>query len=332
MTTTNEQPIAPVAADASPELAGECYRCGYSLVGVADDQPCPECGLLAGRSRRPTDELHHSRPGWLRRLSWGVWLILFAMVAAAAWPFTQEPIHSFLWENVIRPRYGNTTWPPKMPPTWAMGLWYHSPWLGADVAAIALFVGGLLLSRREGFAPADAADRWRRVALRLFALVPLVAVGIVHAIAQNESVSAMGTYSFGGDLEGWWTTLLLAVTLGCVPLPVLLFFQLRSLAKRARSAHLAEHCAIVGIGNSLTLLYVPVCVIVMQWGDRWGYGQYWTSRATAPMVIMLVLGVAAGLFALWNAYLLVSFAVAFGRASRLLRRQWRQSDRATAHM
>ena len=39
----------------------ECYRCGYNLLGIADDQACPECGLLAQRSRRVTDELHDTR-------------------------------------------------------------------------------------------------------------------------------------------------------------------------------------------------------------------------------------------------------------------------------
>ena len=28
----------------------ECYRCGYALIGIANDQACPECGLLAERS------------------------------------------------------------------------------------------------------------------------------------------------------------------------------------------------------------------------------------------------------------------------------------------
>ena len=46
----------------------ECYRCGYDIRGIASDQPCPECGLLAERSRRVTDELHNTRPTWLRTI------------------------------------------------------------------------------------------------------------------------------------------------------------------------------------------------------------------------------------------------------------------------
>jgi hypothetical protein len=232
----------------------------------------------------------------------------------------------------MSPRLSRNVWPPKMPPRWAMSLYYQAPWLGADVAAAALLVGLVLISRREGFAPADAADRWRRRLLRLLALLPLAALGIVHVTSHQQSISAMGRYSISGaDLGEREIYALLIVTLACAPLPALLFFQLRSLAKRARSAHLAEHCAIVGVGNSLTLLYVAFYGILMENASRWGFGQNWTSRSPVALGFMLLLFVSAILFALWNAYLLLSFAVAFGRASRKLRTQWRQSDRATAH-
>jgi hypothetical protein len=327
MTTTTTSVGEPQLA----EIAGECYRCGYSLLGVAEEQPCPECGLLAGRSRRPTDELHHSRPGWLRRLSWGVWLILFSLAIGAAWPSSVDYIREWLWEHVMSPRLSRNAWPPKMPPRWAMSLYYQAPWLGADVAAVALSVGLMLISRREGFAPADAADRWRRRLLRLLALLPLAAMGIVHVTSHQQSISAMGRYSINGPQLGeWGTDAMLIITLGCAPLPALLFFQLRSLAKRARSAHLAEHCAIVGVGNSLTLLYIPICLTLMEKAGRWGLGHNWASRSPVALGFVLVMFLSAILFALWNAYLLLRFAVAFGRASRRLRTQWRQSDRSMA--
>jgi hypothetical protein len=63
-----------------------CYRCGYPLVGIANEQACPECGLLAERSRRVSDELHDARPQWLRKLSLGTKLILIGLVAASSWP------------------------------------------------------------------------------------------------------------------------------------------------------------------------------------------------------------------------------------------------------
>src|SRR5262245_57647691 len=79
-----------------------CYRCGYDVRGIANEHPCPECGLLAERSRRVTDELHNTRPRWLRRLSLGVWLILLALAAAAIWPFVSlalitSILRSYAW-------------------------------------------------------------------------------------------------------------------------------------------------------------------------------------------------------------------------------------------
>ncbi len=65
-------PVAPASLQyAVPvtEAQGTCYRCGYVLHGIADDQPCPECGLLAERSRRVSDELHDTRPRWLARIA-----------------------------------------------------------------------------------------------------------------------------------------------------------------------------------------------------------------------------------------------------------------------
>src|SRR5688500_12763630 len=75
-----------------------CFRCGYALHGIADDQPCPECGLLAERSRRPTDELHSTRPGWLRRLALGTFRLLMTVVAAVIGPAVMEFVQN-RWVN-----------------------------------------------------------------------------------------------------------------------------------------------------------------------------------------------------------------------------------------
>src|SRR5271155_1907656 len=65
--------------------ADDCYRCGYDLRGIVNDQACPECGLLAERSRRVTDELHETRPKWLRCISIGAIMILVSIVVEIAW-------------------------------------------------------------------------------------------------------------------------------------------------------------------------------------------------------------------------------------------------------
>src|SRR5437762_9680970 len=94
MTNLGVYPIAMIPA-AAAEMQGECLRCGYDLRGIANEQACPECGLLAERSRRVTDELHDTRPRWLRRLAWGVWLILLAIPLCAISPIEVGIAESF---------------------------------------------------------------------------------------------------------------------------------------------------------------------------------------------------------------------------------------------
>jgi hypothetical protein len=295
--------------------ADVCYRCDYDLRGVGDEQPCPECGLLASRSRRPTDELHHTRPGWLRRLSLGVILILLAMFLSIA-----APIISAL---ILESYFGRYYFLPRVPPN--RMLIVHGSWLLADLAALTLLVGVVLLTTPEGHPPADRRDAWRRRLLRILALAPLVATAVQHVTAE---LNARNTFSRDPYLGSIRTMLALAVAMSLLVL--LLYFQLRSLAKRARSAHLAEHCVIVGIGNAATLLYIPLFVILMQYGKDGRFGSHWMERSSISTGLILTLAVASLLFAIWNLYLLVRFAIAFGRASRQLRRQWTQSDRALA--
>src|SRR5688572_27496966 len=73
-----------------------CFRCGYDLRGMSDNTPCPECGLLAGRSRMPSEELKHARPRWLGKLSAGVWLIILAQMLAISWLLTAPVLISFV--------------------------------------------------------------------------------------------------------------------------------------------------------------------------------------------------------------------------------------------
>jgi hypothetical protein len=149
-----------------------------------------------------------------------------------------------------------------------------------------LVLGTLLMTRRQGYEPADAADRRRRIAMRLAVLVPLLCV-LVRA-AGNE-ISRQ--YVFGiNDAD---------VSLGCVSLlagavwSALMFFQFRSLAKRARSAHLAEHCAIVGTGSSVSLLYACGIILLTHSAEQLGLGSEWDARSDSFLIIMLIMSVAA---------------------------------------
>jgi hypothetical protein len=193
------------------------------------------------------------------------------------------------------------------------------------LSALMLARGAWLLGSREGYAPADHADRRRRRWLRLAVLGPLTPVILVHADwFLGDPVPAF----FGFPLIE--IVILGMATLGSVPLVLLLAWRLRDLAWRARSAHLAEHCLIVGIGTAATLVYVLIAAVIMDYAERWGWGNNWAGRGTVPLLIILVLATAGILFILWQLYLLVRFAIAFGAASRQLDMQWRRDDRARA--
>jgi hypothetical protein len=301
----------------STALPDECYRCGYDLRGVSDDQPCTECGLLAARSRRPTDELHETRPGWLRRLSFGVWLILLGLAMLVAWPYLT---FVFRFNGPVQNATG-------------YAFKAHMIWAGADLAAMLFVTGIVLLTSVEGYEPADQQDRWRRRWLRLAALPPIIALAITHVTTQYQ-VSAMTAWMAGRrnyvntPSEFLAMIVFLLLTIGLVPLPLLLMVQLRSLAKRARNADLAEHCVIVGVGNTITLIYGPILRWIINSPETFGLSPNWYNRSTIALVMVGTLIALSLLFALWNVYLLVRFAIAFGSASRKLRRQWHRDDRA----
>jgi hypothetical protein len=292
----------------------ECYRCGYDLRGIDDAQPCPECGLLAERSRRATDELHDTRPRWLRRISLGVWLILLAILIAIGWPFFMA------WVVIAMLRgMGPTVFAANS--TWLLALY---PFLGWDFAALLLIAGALLLTVAEGYPAADSADARLRALLRAAAFVPLLALILVQV---DQWWNAALSYN------GWrWLqiTAVVLATLGCAPLPLLLFLHLRGLAKRARSAHLAEHCVIVGIGASLALVYLPAVLLLFEKAEDWGLGSNWVNHSPVSLILLLLIFLAAFLFVLWSLYLLIRFAIAFSKAHRQLKRKWARADRAGA--
>ena len=301
-------------AERAADAPDDCYRCGYPLLGIADEQPCPECGLLARRSRRATDELHQTRPRWLARISRGANLVLLALVVAVAWPFAQELL--------VRPLLRWLVW---RAPYW---VWNDAVVWVLLVAACLLLAGVLLLTSREGYPPADQADRRLRRALRVSAAVPLLGILLIAL----QRLYGRGVFGFSRTVDAWWDALSPvagpALTLVCVPLPVLLYLQLRGLAKRARSAHLAEHCLIVGVGTSATVAYVVAVHVVLDNANRWGFGSHWVGRSQVALAMILTFAVAGALFALWSVYLLVRFAIAFRRAARQMRGQWLADDRS----
>ncbi len=312
-------PLSYRRAEQLADVPDNCYRCGYPLLGIDDEQPCPECGLLARRSRRPSDELHNTRPRWLRRISRGANLILLAIVLAVIGPFIQEKVIEWV-EQWIGFGIGFTG-RPSMAYRLAVNVCY-------GVAVIAFFAGTWLLTSAEGYPPADRADRRLRRSLRLAALAPLVVLALYTAGTQ---VIAEVLFDGGNVYQAWPIIDVVLPTfsaLACAPLPLLVFARLHGLAKRARSAHLAEHCSIVGIGASCALLFLAAIVILSENADTLGLGQNWMGRSNVALALMTLLCTAGCLFALWSLYLFVRFALAFRRAARQLRGAWHNDDRA----
>lgn len=292
---------------AEPSIAAdECYRCGYALHGIADDQACPECGLLAARSRRFTDELHNTRPKWLRNISRGVKLVLLALLIGTSWPF--------VFGGVIEPLFYRTSARTR----WISSVEEFLPLAGWDVAALLFASGATLLSMKERYDPADRADRHRRVGLRIAATAPLIAMALMHVQLR---IIFRSIYRESVIL---WYAFWLVLAAGLIPMPLLLFLQLRSLAKRDRSAHLAEHCVIAGDGATCAILYMGV-VLFLAWRFDWNLG----GRSLGLFFwLLLVMSVAMSLFLLWSLYLLIRFAIAFHRAAKQLRQKWDRDDRS----
>jgi hypothetical protein len=292
-----------VTALPDESIRDECYRCGYDLRGIANAGVCPECGLLAERSRRVTDELHDTRPRWLRSLSRGIDLILLAIFAPIGGSFVA----------LILLNFG--------PPIWNA----HLDLIGLDLSAVFLALGVVCLTRAEGYAPADRVDRRLRILMRIVAIAPAAGMVIFHV--QLRFLISSGKLLLTENL-------LLAISVLLVVIfaffPLLLFLRLRGLARRVRSAHLAEHCIIVGVGACASMLYIAVVIVLVNCADRLGFPTNWMSQSTTSLIMMLVLGVASGLFILWSLYLLVRFALAFWIASHKLQRKWTRDDRSLA--
>jgi hypothetical protein len=153
-----------------------CYRCGYALRGIEDEQPCPECGLLARRSRRTTDELRYTRPRWLRRVSRGTSLLVLAIVVVAASPVLSLALLHLV--NVVSVNWSQVT--VVVRPSRAAPLVALIPLLAFDAAALLVFFGAWLLSSREGYPPADRADRRLRWSLRLAAFALVLTLGVLN--------------------------------------------------------------------------------------------------------------------------------------------------------
>jgi len=213
-------------------------------------------------------------------------------------------------------------WGMMRPPAWL----FLTQYVGMDASALLVLAGVWLLTSPEGYPPADGADRRLRFALRAAAFVPVVAVLGQNLVIYVQYRSAtMQPAGWAGALA---TAVTLLSTVGMAPLPLLLFMHLRGLARRARSAHLAEHCLIVGVGTAAAFAYAGVVEFMTQHADALGLGSNWQTSSKVSLWLFVLASTAALLFTLWSLYLLVRFAIAFRRAARQLRSRWTSDDMA----
>ena len=304
-------PSEDVSTSSAHSASGTCLRCGYDLRGVPDSASCPECGLGAARSRRPTDALRDTRPAWLRSLSIGVWLMLLAVPVVLIWPMIAEEIRQAVYTRLTRQFWQANSL--------AISLFdSHLESIGLHIAIGMLTVGAFLVTRPEGHPPNDRADRRRRLWIRSLACVPLLTIALLH-----------GQSYLGFTRSSFFWLVSVAIIL-CLPLPILGMAQLRSLARRLHSAHLAEHCLIVGWCATASLVAVVALVLIMENAAALGLRGNWKSNSTAALLIMLTTATAVSLSAIWFLYVMVRFAHFFAKESRALRAAWRAEDRSLA--
>jgi hypothetical protein len=302
-------------------ISNECFRCGYDLRGIGDDHPCPECGLLAARSRRVSDELQETRPRWLAGISRGTNLILLAILISIVWGALPEtPLWRF-WENLWSYLSAGVRW--------HIFSTQASMELPGWLLANAVMLGGVvLLTRPEGFAPADLADRRHRMLLRIAASMPLAGMLFLLALAcvPQKPVLAQSLASGPPLLE--IASLALGI-IGGVWLPWLLFTQFRNLARRARRPDLAKYCALVAAGSALAILFIGALIVSISFPPmRWLPDRLWIYPSASMWCGIMAVGVVAGIFVIWGLFLLVGFSLAFRRAAENMRDKWSRDDRS----
>ena len=319
----------PAIADPSPASetapdARSCVRCGYSLIGFSEEtgrRPCPECGLLSGLSFLDARELRNNRPRWLRGLAWGAALtaagLLGLWLSVAGLPLLIDWHDLNAYARYYSQRNPHTS-------TWAGDLYGtqgEAVAIGGLLAAgpLLLWLGVVVLTGPSGRHGSDVADWRSRWALRGLALLPLAAIALTSLTVAEALPPILMNHA---------ELLLVAAAVMCCPLPVVLFGHLKRLAARAPAPLLAADSPIVGWTLGAALLLPLIFVAGGQITDALGVA---LNRGVVSDAAILAFGVAIAVgFAayLWSLYLLVRYALAFGKSARQAREVWATNDLA----
>lgn len=258
----------------------------------------------------PSDELRHARPRWLGKLSLGTWLALLAWagVPVAYWMLGEQ---SLIDTSTL---------------LLAPSMLQLLP-LPITAVALLLAAGVWLLARSDHRAGAGPRGRWGLAGLRMLGLIPLAGAIYLHITIWSLMV---GKATVGYVVIGAFEDRVPLVIVASAALPLFGFLRLRGLAKRVLDPSLAEHCAIVGVGMTASIL-LPAAVAGADWYtrglllDTLRVDPAWS---TAFFVAVMLGAVAILLFYLWAGFLLFRFALAFRRARSAARRAWAEADAA----
>ena len=343
--------------DAPPDTIA-CFRCGYDLRGVDDEAACPECGLLAGRSRPATSRLRDANPAYLRRVSVGVWLILVTLPM----PLVLVPL---LQGGSMQLSIGSIAT-------------VHALLGIPDLVAVIFGTGVWLLSDNASSPSSNSSKSmettdsrtgrrlqvlqrlhrlwqrlwhrlWQRLAaLRRLAFLPLAIVLVGHLEWFLQSLRAatgirytniggavsVGLPYYGKSDDLIWTILCglfilqcVAATIGAAVLSLLIFLRLRDLGRRLLSRQLTEYSAIVGWGAAGSILFCAAVVLLSVCSESLGIPDRFFYTSSVWLLAMLAVLTGITLFWGWAVCVLIGFAVSFWREGTALRRAWRRADR-----
>lgn len=280
-----------------------CVRCQYDLRGIANEQPCPECGLLAERSRRLSDRLRDTDPRYLRKLSFGVWLLAAIPLLVVGYAFLIGAIQFMVMTRSLDP---------------------HMVLVGFTVISVLFVLAIWWLTTSDQ----RADNHYLRWTIRYLAMLPLVCMLLSHlqihilfqtpaiAVPNFEAAEASQRLSF------------VLIWVWMILFPVLFFMRLRSIARRLISSHMMEHSAIVGIGWSVSMTLMLGIILLTSYAEELDLGWRFAARSNVWMIWMVIVSVGVALFSLWTIYLIIRFVVAFAIESHALRQLWREADRS----
>lgn len=314
MTTGVEQLQGSPAA-----IEDRCLRCGYDLRGLADDQPCSECGLLAERSRNQSKHLADAPPWLIRRLSTGVSILLCSVMCMVGWTILLMAGQAIL--NAVNPS-GSA----------------HLVFLGFDVGVIGWTVGAWLLMTRGTSAHSACMPKRLRRWFRFSTMFGLVVLGTFHAyLAVTMSgwlwnTGFRSTRSWAYFVVHYVPYLLVGLAWLAFSLnSVFGFLWLRRLAVRVLDSNLAEHSAIVGAGLATSLGLLIVSALASSWIEE----AQWMRPKTRMNLSMVLLVFNLALLMtclLWSLVNLIRFTLAFRRAARESATRWNLADRAATEI